>query len=401
MLPDGWRNIEFGKLFDIKSGVGFKYSEYRDKGIPLIKIDNIGYGHIKWENKSYLPIEYANEYPDLLLNEGDILLALNRPITQNKLKIARVCKNDIPSMLYQRVGKIYGKSNLSFSDFFYYVFNELIFDFVKNKSIGSDQPFISTNELKTIKLPLPPLPEQKKIAAILSTWDRAIEGTEKLLANSQQQKKALMQQLLTGKKRLPGFTGEWKICTLSDVATVQTATSKTQYICENGERFIVDMGSVNRLGNLVCTKSTQHNADLLPKGTLVMPKDDIGGGNIIGRTSYIDRDDLYVLGDHVYALHIGDCDSKFLHFLINSYPINKNLRRRANGTAQLGLGKKDVLRQKIKIPSEFPEQQAIAAVLSTADEEITAIESNLSRLRQEKKALMQQLLTGKRRVKVD
>ena len=66
MLPDGWRNIEFGKLFDIKSGVGFKYSEYRDKGIPLIKIDNIGYGHIKWENKSYLPIEYANEYPDLL-----------------------------------------------------------------------------------------------------------------------------------------------------------------------------------------------------------------------------------------------------------------------------------------------------------------------------------------------
>lgn len=161
------------------------------------------------------------------------------------------------------------------------------------------------------------------------------------------------------------------------------------------------MGSVNRLGNLVCTKSTQHNADLLPKGTLVMPKDDIGGGNIIGRTSYIDRDDLYVLGDHVYALHIGDCDSKFLHFLINSHPINKNLRRRANGTAQLGLGKKDVLRQKIKIPSEFSEQKAIAAVLTTADEEITALESDLSRLRQEKKALMQQLLTGKRRVTVD
>lgn len=398
MLPEGWKS---GKLADQLDHI----IDYRGtsvpkakSGIPLITARNVRKGFLDLSTTEYIDPNAEKEwmsrgYP----HAGDILFTTEAPLG-NIAKFpehGRFC-------IGQRVVALRTNKHVLASDFLLYqLLSDKGQDLIDERSSGSTAKGIKTKELKKISILLPPLPEQKKIAAILSTWDRAIEGTEKLLANSQQQKKALMQQLLTGKKRLPGFTGEWKICSLSDVATVQTATSKTQYICENGERFIVDMGSVNRLGNLVCTKSTQHNADLLPKGTLVMPKDDIGGGNIIGRTSYIDRDDLYVLGDHVYALHIGDCDSKFLHFLINSHPINKNLRRRANGTAQLGLGKKDVLRQKIKIPSEFSEQKAIAAVLTTADEEITALESDLSRLSQEKKALMQQLLTGKRRVTVD
>ncbi|WP_215764568.1 restriction endonuclease subunit S [Gluconobacter sp. P1D12_c] len=379
MLPEGWKHAKLGEIIKLSSGDKKPNDTVkeisRSHHIPVYGGNGImGYSTLSNIYSECISIGRVGEYC------GSVHAIKNTSwITDNSLYTKEMSKN------------------CDFSFIYYLLINSNIPN-LRNKG---GQPLVSQKPIYGLPILLPPLSEQKKIAAILSTWDRAIEGTEKLLANSQQQKKTLMQQLLTGKKRLPGFTGEWRICSLSDVATVQTATSKTQYICENGERFIVDMGSINRLGNLVCTKSTQHNADLLPKGTLVMPKDDIGGGNIIGRTSYIDRDDLYVLGDHVYALHIDDCDSKFVHFIINSYPINKNLRRRANGTAQLGLGKKDVLRQKIKIPSELPEQKAIAAVLTTADEEITALESDLSRLRQEKKALMQQLLTGKRRVTID
>lgn len=77
---------------------------------------------------------------------------------------------------------------------------------------------ITKSTLEKMPVLLPPLPEQEKIAAILSTWDKAISTTDALLANSRQQKKALMQQLLTGKRRLPGFTGEWKTILLSDIA---------------------------------------------------------------------------------------------------------------------------------------------------------------------------------------
>lgn len=230
MVPEGWKESVFGEAFNIKTGIGFKYAEYADEGIPLVKIDNVSHGYIKWENISYLPEDYLVQHADLILKEGDIVVALNRPITQGKLKIARIQAGDFPSILYQRVGKIYPITDKTNQDYFYYGLEPLIFKFVKRKSIGSDQPFISTTELKKIKLLIPPYEEQKKIAQILSTWDKAITTTEQLLANSQQQKKALMQQLLTGKKRLLDdngvrFSGKWETYHLSELTKIVMGSS--------------------------------------------------------------------------------------------------------------------------------------------------------------------------------
>ena len=262
-------------------------------------------------------------------------------------------------------------------------------------------PYMNKSNCESIPVIFPLLPEQKKIVRILSTWDRAIEVTEKLLNNSQQQKKALMQQLLTGKKRLPGFNGKWKKVNIGNVVHIASGKSKSKFINENGERYIIDMGSISREGKLIPSKKTDLDEDYLLHEQLVMPKDDIGGGNIIGRVGFIDQDRKYVLGDHVYALYVHGCDSLFLCYLINHDTVNKSLRRKANGTAQLGLGKKDVEKQPVYIPNTKEEQQKIASVLSAANKEIEILEKKLGCLRQEKKALMQQLLTGKRRVKVD
>ena len=152
---------------------------------------------------------------------------------------------------------------------------------------------------------------------------------------------------------------------------------------------------------MIPSKRTTLESDFLDIGQLVMPKDDIGGGNIIGRVGLILEARKYVLADHVYALKVLNNDSMFINYLINSYKVNKSLRRRANGTAQLGLGKKDVQKQVLCIPTSIEEQQKIAAFLATADEEIEALEQRINNLKLQKKALMQQLLTGKKRVKVE
>lgn len=275
----------------------------------------------------------------------------------------------------------------------------------ERQAVGSTIKTIGLPYFKKLKIAVPPYSEQKKIAQILSTWDKAITATEQLLANSQQQKKALMQQLLTGKKRLLDknavrFSEEWKLHLLGEVVEITTSTSKSAFVSESGHNFIIDMGSVSREGKLIPSKRTTLESDFLEIGQLVMPKDDIGGGNIIGRVGLILEANKYVLADHVYALKVLKHDSVFMSYLINSNKVNKSLRRRANGTAQLGLGKKDVEKQVLHMPASVEEQQKIAAVLSTADQEIAALQQKFDALKQEKKALMQQLLTGKQRVLV-
>ena len=161
------------------------------------------------------------------------------------------------------------------------------------------------------------------------------------------------------------------------------------------------MGAISRDGKFIPSKRTSITTDYLEVGQLVMPKDDIGGGNIIGRTAYIDQGMKYVLGDHVFKLTITDGCSLFIHYLINHETVNKNLRRKANGTAQLGLSKKDVIKQVIFVPLDIMEQRKIASVLFIADKEIENHQKQLVASKEQKKGLMQQLLTGKKRLKLD
>ena len=197
------------------------------------------------------------------------------------------------------------------------------------------------------------------------------------------------------------FEGGWKKVKLGELFNFSTASSKSKFIDNFGQNYILDMGSVTRDGKLKPTKKTLIDKDFLSKGQLIMPKDDIGGGQIIGRVGYVDENCKYILSDHVYCLTSKEGCSLFLNYLINSYPINKQIRRQANGTAQLGLGKKDAEKQTVTVPLELEEQQKIATVLTNADTEIELLEQQLADLQQEKKALMQVLLTGKKRVVVD
>ncbi|SFR50561.1 type I restriction enzyme, S subunit [Pseudidiomarina maritima] len=265
---------------------------------------------------------------------------------------------------------------------------------------GVGQPNLNTELIGDFPIPVPPLPEQKKIAQILSTWDKAITTTEQLLANSQQQKKALMHQLLTGKNRLLDnngvrFSGEWKTHKFGNLFKERVETGRDDLpllsiTADDGVVYQEDTGRKNTSNEdkskyrRICVNDIGYNTMRMWQGrsslsdkegivspayTIVTPTDKV----CPVYAAYLFKLPalVYVFYRHSQGLVSDTWNLKFNHF------------------KKIGW----------QLPS-IDEQQKIAAVISTADQEISALQQKLDALKQEKKALMQQLLTGKRRVLV-
>lgn len=359
--------------------VGTASPFYSDEtGVSYLYGTNVRANKIDLSNLRYITNEFHKDQQKTSLRAGDLLTVQSGHIGETAVVPKYLENSNCHALIVTRL-----KPKLVNSNFLcQYINSEIGIARLRGLEVGSTIAHINTKDLKKFRIPLPPLPEQKKIAAILSTWDRAIEGTEKLLANSQQQKKALMQQLLTGKKRLPGFTGEWKNILLKNIALIKKGQALSSKDLIHGDYPVIAGGKTSPYTH----KHFTHENVITVSAS----------GAYAGYVSF-----------HSYKIWASDCsvitsrpenNISFIYFWL-SYLQNKIFSLQSGG-AQPHIYPRDLELLHIHCPP-LSEQQAIAAVLTTADEEITAIESDLSRLRQEKKALMQQLLTGKRRVKVD
>ncbi|EFO3460547.1 TPA: restriction endonuclease subunit S [Escherichia coli] len=287
-------------------------------------------------------------------------------------------------------------------DFIYYVLSSSKTQaFYESELTGTTIRNLSIKSIKSTEILTPPLPEQKKIAQILSTWDKAISVTEKLLANSQQQKKALMQQLLTGKKRLLDengvrFSGKW--IWLRAAELFKTISQKNNSEDEELLAVTQDLGVIPR--------SMLERRVVMPDGSTKGYKLVVSGNFIISLRSFqggleYSRYRGLVSPAYTVLTPIKKIVDEFYMQYYKSYDFIGHL-----AVAVIGIrdGKQisyeDFSFLKLPYP-EIEEQQKIATVLSAADDEIATLEKKLACLRDEKKALMQQLLTGKRRVKVD
>lgn len=406
-IPEGWSVKRLGELANhVKYGIvdgpfgsNLKTEHYRNSGIPVIQSGFVTSQRFYAEKYLYVDNDLFQREKRSATHGNDIIMA---KIGAHAGTSAILPENHPESILAGNCLKITINPILA-SNRFVLLTLHTKYDkdaFIDIKSTTA-QPAISMENLKKLKLLLPPLAEQEKIAGILGTWDEAIEKLSSLIEQKKLLKKGLMQRLLTGKTRLPGFTQPWKEVKLGKICKLETTTSKSAFIDENGKYYIIDMGAVSTEGTLISSKRTNACEDLLKINDIVMPKDDIGGGNIIGKTAIIKQENTYVLSDHVFKLNIHDSDANFISYLINSYGYNKYMRRMSCGSAILGLSKKDVEKCLLYIPSDISEQQAIADVLSTADEEINLLNQKLEALKEQKKGLMQQLLTGQIRVKVN
>jgi type I restriction enzyme S subunit len=282
---------------------------------------------------------------------------------------------------------------------------------LEGKATQNAQKNINLQVLKPLQILTPPLSEQNKIAKILSTWDKAISATERLIDNSKQQKKALMQQLLTGKKRLLDDSGkrfeeEWEATMLgllcnrvieknkgqsTNVVTIsaqQGLIRQEEYFKKSIASEILDAYFIIRKDQFAYNKSYSNG---YPMGAIKRLK------------RYPDAvvTSLYICFE---IKEDGLTDIDFLEHYFDSGLLNQGLTKvaaeggRAHGL--LNVKPSDFMSLKLNLPS-YSEQQKIASVLTNAEKKLSSLEGQLSDLKQEKKALMQQLLTGKRRVKLN
>ena len=278
--------------------------------------------------------------------------------------------------------------------------------FCRTQKQGGTRTRLYFKNLSQYHIPFPPLPEQQKIADILTTQDKVIELKEQLLAQKQQQKKYLMQQLLTGKKRLPGFNGEWDIKPLKKIVEKQKSKNndfKYQLVLSNSaqhgiisqeQEFDKEIANEERIDGyyIVIPEAFVYN----PRISVTAPCGPINM-NETGETGIISP--LYT----VFTVSSSEISQIFLKYYFKSSCWHKYVKGVANYGARhdrISISDGDFFEMPIFLPVDKEEQTAIANVLSTADREIDLLRQSIESEKQKKKALMQLLLTGIVRVNV-
>lgn len=279
----------------------------------------------------------------------------------------------------------------------------------ERQAVGSTIKTIGLPYFKKLRIAVPPFDEQKKIAQILSAWDKAISVTEKLLTNSQQQKKALMQQLLTGKKRLLDengvrFSTEWEFKRISEIAT------RVQRKNDAAEQPILTISSLSgfvrqdeRYSRYMAGESVK-NYILLKKGEFAYNK----GNSKTYEFGCIFDLEAYEAGlvPHVYVCFRlkNGLSHRYFKYLFEADYLKPQLGALVNtgvrNNGLLNIKPTEFMQTKVPVPC-FEEQESIADMLYNSSRTIRVLQDKLACLKDEKKALMQQLLTGKRRVKVE
>lgn len=250
---------------------------------------------------------------------------------------------------------------------------------------------------------LPPIAEQRKIAAILTTQDKVIELKEKRLAEKQRQKKYLMQQLLTGKKRLPGFSGEWKVNRLRNITarhTKRNTIGNTNVLTISAQYGLINQAE---FFNKAVASDDKSNYFLLEKGDFAYNKS-YSNGYPFGAIKRLTRYEVGIVSPLYICFRIkeGSVSGEYLEQYFEAGLMNHVIQAFAQEGARnhglLNIAVDDFFNSKILLPPP-EEQTAIAEVLSTADREIELLQQDIEQEKQKKKALMQLLLTGIVRVK--
>ena len=245
-------------------------------------------------------------------------------------------------------------------------------------SSGGAQPFLSLTQIGEIIIPLPPPEEQLAVAGALSDVDALIGALDKLIAKKRDIKQAAMQQLLTGKLRLPGFSGKWEVKPLGEIAPLQRGFDlPTSQLQPGNYPVVYSNGVLNR------------HSIYMAKGPGVVT----GRSGTIGKVNYVEED-YWPHNTTLWVTSFRGNFPKFVYFLYTHI----GLERFGTGSGVPTLNRNDVHAHRVALPPTTEEQTAIATVLSDMDAEIAEIEKRRDKTRAVKQGMMQELLTGKTRL---
>ncbi|MCU8043934.1 MULTISPECIES: restriction endonuclease subunit S [unclassified Shewanella] len=413
MVPEDWKVKQLADVCRKQISYGIvQTGEHQPNGIPCLRVVDLTKDEIQLEGMIRTTVEIHEAYRKTILEKDEIVMALRGEVGLVRLVDDKL----VGANITRGLARISAKPHLVSPEFLLWELRSPKFraDLMRRVG-GSALQEISLSELRKVQTLIPPLTEQKKIAQILSTWDKAITTTEQLLANSQKKKKALMQQLLTGKKRFGHQLGsyefkntrygkipaDWSYPAIKEISSNVSeknaqGTDLPVLSCSKYDGFV---DSLKYFKKKVYSEDTSGYR-VIPRGCFGFPSNHIEEGSI-GLQNLYDFglvSPIYV----VFKVNSRKVDAKFLYSLLKT----EHYRQIFSAATNASVDRRGSLRWKefsaIHVPlPPLEEQQKIAAVLSMADSQIAVFQQKLDALKQEKKALMQQLLTGKRRVTIN
>lgn len=403
MLPDGWKVQTIGELCEFINGNGFKPVDWKSEGLPIIRIQNLN-GSREF---NYYSGEVQNTWTVM---PGQLLFAW---AGTKGVSFGPTVWNGPSGVLNQHIYKLDVSPDVN-QDWFHESLKR-----ITQKIEGNAHGFKATlvhvrkSDITEQLIYVPPAKEQDKISKILSIWNKAIKTTELLMINSKAKKQSLTQKLLSGKERFPEFVKsektrvtkfgripeDWKF-----VALKQVACEHSERHGENGNYPVLScskhVGFVDSLSyfNKKIYSDNTSNYKVIRRGCFGFPSNHIEEGSI----GYQDVYDAGIVSP-IYCVFKTDSSvhDSYLYKLLKT----DQYRQIFQASTSASVDRRGSLRWKefgnIRIPlPSYTEQAKIASILHTAGLEIHNLQQQLEKLKTEKKALMQQLLTGKRRIKV-
>ena len=416
-IPRDWSTPDFGDVFNFLKTFSFSRDQLTSE-TTNDKIRNIHYGdiHSTYENE-ILDLEIEQTVPYLLdgiidpkcfddesfpaLKEGDLIIADASEDYMGVcdcVELKNINGAKIVSGLHTFAARATdGKIAIGYRT--YSLQHEQVIRELRRIATGTSVYGVSKTNLSKVKIPLPPLPEQKAIAQVLSTADAAIHTTEKLIAQKELRKKWLMQQLLTGKKRLKRFGGEVKLKVVEHflkevsernkdlkITNVLSVTNSRGFInqAEQFDRVVASEDATNY--KIVRKEQFAYNPSRVNVGSLDLLRD-FESGILSPMYVVFETDKSQLLPDYFY-------------YQLKTQWFYGHIPMFVQGSVRDSLSFDGLCSMKFFIPS-IEEQTAIAQVLQAADKEISLLKAKAEKLREQKKGLMQVLLTGKVRLKIN
>ena len=416
-IPSDWE-VKKGEDISDKitkgSSPNWQGFNYQNEGVLFVTSENVRDGFLDITEPKYLPFEFNTKLKNSILKKGDLLINIVGA------SIGRACIYDVDIIANINQAVCLFRPSKKVNTDYISNFLQLPKSVAKllNTQSDSARPNLTLEDIRNFQFLLPPLPEQTAIAQLLSTWDNAITKTQALIAQKEQRKKWLMQNLLTGKMRLKindelgvmndelkGFIEEWeenKLSDLFDRVTRKNTEGNTTVVTISAQRGFVRQTD---FFNKNIASEITDNYFLVEKGEFCYNKS-YSNGYPWGATKRLKDFDKAVVTTLYICFGVKDemkTNPEFFEQYFGANHLDKGLTKiaheggRAHGL--LNVTPSDFFSLKVTIPS-FEEQAAIAQVLQAADKEIQLLKTKCDKLKEQKKGLMQQLLTGKKRLTI-
>ena len=407
VIPEDWETSSLSAAFQkLEAGVSVNSDNSLSSEYHILKTSAVHDGVVDTaETKPVIPQDYLRLKCPLV--KGSIIISrMNTPALVGECGFTKDAKTGtyLPDRLWQIQN--FNKSSFDFVWLNYLLNTKQYRDAVRATATGTSNSMknISKERMLDIEIPRPPINEQENIAAALSEVDELINLVEKQIDKKKAIKQGAIQELLTGKRRLPGFSGEWRYFNLMKNSKVKArigwqGLKKSEYL-DSGYALLVtgtdfDDGRVLWDGCHYVTRSRyeqDRNIQLQNNDILITKDGSLGKAALVQELTK-----PATLNSGIFVIRpLQDAyDPVFVYQILSSFVFKNFLDRLSAGSTIIHLYQKDVGKFEFLLPPTIAEQKAIAEALSEMDSDIAALENKLTKYRQVKQGMMQQLLTGK------